>query len=212
MSTAVSASHHPPVVYSTTLESKTSANKFTAQASTAVATAAVRAPGNPEVYSKFSNAFCPTSITTSPHPITQSDLCSMAFTIQNNGSENCSGTFFMAASQVPGNNPKNIKVCGQSKNPNEPCLPPGQDLQVISCDPNLVNNVNVGGLRGGSVQIEPAYIAVPSSIVAHLGERSIGCYANQSVHPSDPSHRVAYTKTTASIAQSQMSPSRIITG
>jgi hypothetical protein len=212
MSTIVSASHHPQVNHVTTLESKASANKFTAHASTAVATAAARAPGNPEVYSKYSNAFCPTSITTSPHPITQSDLCSMAFTIQNNGSDTCPGTFFMSATRVPGNNPQNIKICGQSKNPNEPCLPPGQDLKIIACDPNVVNNVNVGGLRGGSVQIEPAYIAVPSSIVDHLGERSMGCYASQPIHPTDPSHRVAYTKTTASIAQSQMSPSRIITG
>lgn len=208
MSVHTAASAHPPVNNATALESKTGMAKYTSHATSATATAAARSSGNPEVYAKYNNAMCPTWTPTTYHPRTQAELCATAFTIQNQGSDSCPGRFMVPLSEVPGGK---LKVCGPTSNPNVPCLPPGQDLQQIYCDPDNMVNVSIGKMGIGSVQAEPSLIAVPTSAVNQIGENLVGCYSNHPPHRDDPHKRVAYTKTTSSIAQASVGP-RIIQG
>lgn len=210
MSVTVTSTSHPPSTSAVHLESKQAATKFTAQASTSTATAAARAPGNTKLYSEYENAFCPLYPTTTNNPVTTSDICSMAFAVQTNGSDSCSGKFFMPASKVPGNDFRNIKVCGQSSNRDEPCVPPGQELNFIYCDPNVIGNI--GGVSSKNVPIVPGYVAVPKSVADYMGNERIqsGCYSSQSSNaPTPVGHATAYVKSSSTIAQTQLSAARI---
>lgn len=119
-----------------------------------IATASSHFAGDPGYKKSHPNALCVTSRPGSTLP----EKCMMAYDEQTSGAGPCSyNKSYMINADEVGN--QNIPSCDSVSDPKAICVPKG--TTSVLCDPDQMKvGLNVGG---GSFQLEPVYIAVPTS-------------------------------------------------
>jgi len=176
------------VFHTQALPTTTNPDAFSAHATSDTAVAASQFRGDPRLKQNHPNALCVTYTPTS----SIAELCQMAYTEQTMGDNNCSYGRSYLVNMMDSNLPVDgvIKECHRVSNPLEVCVPRG--AVAVACNPDQLSvGLNVGG---GSMQLEPSYIAVPQSEMNLLSEQYTSCYGPT---PGQSSARYAYVKTSS---------------
>ena len=156
---------------------------FTAHNTSDIANASTHFAGDPQYAKQYPNAICVTSLPTA----NANELCTFAYSQQQNGDSPCSwkGSYLVSMDndKIPAGGPLE---CGHPANgPDDVCLPKG--TKAYPCALN--DGVNVGG---GNFSLTPSYIAIPASQADMLLNGYGNCYSK---HPSAGSKPYGYTKT-----------------
>lgn len=178
-------------VHSTqSLPTNTRPGAFSAHATSGTAVGASQFRGDANLKQNHPNSLCVTYTPSS----SIGELCQMAFTEQTMGDSDCSYGRSYLVNMRDANLPSDgvIKECHTISNRNEVCVPKG--TVAVACNPDQLSvGLNVGG---GSMQLEPSYIAVPKSELNMISEQYTSCYSGN----VNNSGKYAYVKTSSHVA------------